>query len=82
MIFLNSGIVIGDFNINMLKDNDCQELAKTYGFQPVVHTSTTIKNSLLDQAFVNFELNDETLKVEVLPSYFSDHHLICLCIRK
>ena len=82
MLFFTSGVIIGDFNVNMLTNNDCQELASEYGFWPVVHTSTTIKGSLLDQAFINFNLSDENLKVEVLPSYFSDHHLICLCIRK
>ena len=82
MLFSTSGVIIGDFNVNMLTNNDCQELASKYGFRPVVPSSTTIKGSLLDQAFINFNLSDETLKVEVLPSYFSDHHLICLCIRK
>ena len=76
MLFSTSGVIIGDFNVNMLTNNDCQELASKYGFRPIVSSSTTIKGSLLDQAFINFNLSDENLKVEVLLSYFSDHHLI------
>ena len=64
MLFFTSGVIIGDFNVNMLTNNDCQELAIEYGFRPVVHSSTTIKGSLLDQAFINFNLSHETLKVE------------------
>ena len=81
-LFLFSAIVIGDFNVNMLKNKDLQEAASVYGFFPAVNLATTINGSLLDQSFINFEIDHDDLNVEILPSYFSDHHLIILCLRK
>ena len=77
-----TAIVLGDFNINMMKDKDCLQLADQYGFRALITEPTTIKGSLLDQVFINLETEESNLKVEILPSYFSDHHLITVCLQK
>ena len=49
----SNAIVLGDFNIDMNKDNSLQNCAAKSGFSPLVSCDTTINNSLLDQVFVN-----------------------------
>ena len=66
----------------MMKDKECLQLADQYGFRALITEPTTIKGSLLDQVFINLETEESELKVEVLPSYFSDHHLITVCLLK
>ena len=78
--FLFTAVVAGDFNIDMMKDQECLTLAHNYGFRAHIEVPTTIKGSLLDQVFTNFDVNEQNFRLEVLPSYFSDHHLVTLCI--
>ena len=76
---VSKSLVFGDFNTDMLQSMDCQILAKSHGFHPLIEVPTTINNTLLDNVFVNF---DSRLAVEVIPAYFSDHHLIVICMKK
>ena len=77
----NAGLILGDFNFNMMEDDSLYRIAASYGFKPVVSSSTTHQDHLLDQVFISVNMSEETYEVLVLPSYFSDHHLIVLCIR-
>ena len=74
-------MIMGDFNRDMLKFNDLQTISKSYNYVPLVSTPTTIHQSLLDQIFIRPK-NGLEFKLEVLPSYFSIHHLVVLCIKK
>jgi hypothetical protein len=78
----NVGLVLGDFNINMLEDDSLYEVASSEGFRPLVTSGTTIHEHLLDQMFINSNISEKEIQVQVLPSYFSDHHLVVLCIKK
>jgi hypothetical protein len=76
------GLVLGDFNINMLEDDSLYKVASSEGFKPLVTSGTTIHEHLLDQMFINSDIDEESIQVQVFPSYFSDHHLVVLCIKK
>ena len=73
-------LVLGDFNYNMVEDTSIQDIAENEGFQPTVSRGTTIHDHLLDQIFISPDVNNNNLAVCVLPSYFSDHHLVVLCV--
>ena len=75
-----ASLLLGDFNVNMLQNESILETAENYGFHSIVDSGTTINNHLLDQVFLN--VSAEKLKVVVLPAYFSDHHLVIICIPK
>ena len=75
-------IILGDFNLYDEKETDFEnsrinKIAHENGFVPMVNEGTTINGHLLDQIFISKGVNE--LKIEVLPSYYSDHHLIVLC---
>ena len=77
-------IITGDFNLYDEHDKDIgllNSLAKLNGFVPTVHQGTTINDHLLDQIFVNDHLKESFTSVN-LPSYFSDHNLVVLCLKK
>ena len=76
-----ASIIMGDFNIDMRKDNSLATVASLEGFSPLVDCGTTIHDSLLDQIFINFE-TPINWKVVSLQSYFSDHNLIVLCMKR
>ena len=77
-------IIAGDFNLYDEK-NEHNELlnssAQKYGFVPTVHHGTTIHDHLLDQIFITKTHNEDS-KTVILPSYFSDHNLVVLCLPK
>ena len=75
-------IILGDFNINTLEDSDLMGLAIEHKFESLVQNSTTINGNILDQIYVcnfPFLVNCE---VVTMPSYFSDHDLVVLCVPK
>ena len=78
-------IVAGDFNMYD-ENNKYNELlnscAEKYGFAPMVHQGTTIHDHILDQIFINDEKKRSSSKIVILPSYFSDHSLVVLCLKK
>ena len=75
-------LILGDFNINMLEDNDLMGLAMKHELNPLVQNSTTINGHLLDQMYVcNLPFIDYC-EVVTMPSYFSDHDLVVLCLPK
>ena len=77
-------IITGDFNLYDEHDKDIgllNSFAKQNGFVPTVHQGTTINDHLLDQIFVNDHLKESFTSVN-LPSYFSDHNLVVLCLKK
>ena len=75
-------IILGDFNINTLKDSDLMGIAREHKFESLVQTSTTINGNILDQIYVcNFPLL-YNYEVVTIPSYFSDHDLVVLCVPK
>ena len=76
-----NSIIMGDFNINMKEDDSLKSIANTEGFFPLVDCGTTIHDSQLDQIFINFQ-TPVNWKVVSLQSYFSDHDLIVLCVKK
>ena len=79
----DNSILLGDFNINTKEDRSLNDLAYKENFVPIVDCTTTIHGSILDQVFVNSTLLETiSFSVEVLHSYFSDHDLVVLCIRK
>lgn len=78
----NVGLILGDFNFNMIEDDSLQRVAASHCFKPIVSHPTTIHEHLLDQIFINSSISEEAIRVHVLPSYFSDHHLVVLCIKK
>ena len=75
-------MILGDFNIDTLKDDELVGLVKKHKFIPLVKNFTTINGNLLDQIYVcNFPILD-SCKVVTVPSYFSDHDLVVLCLPK
>ena len=74
-------IIMGDFNIDMKQDNSLETVARANGFLPIVDVATTIYDSLLDQVFINFPM-PRNWEVISLQSYFSDHNLVVLCLKK
>ena len=75
-------MILGDFNINTSKDDDLVGLVMKHQFIPLVENNTTINGNLLDQIYVcNFPFFDN-YEVVTLPSYFSDHDLVVLCLPK
>ena len=57
-------------------------LAIEHKFESLVQNSTTINGNILDQIYVcnfPFLVNYE---VVTMPSYFSDHDLVVLCVPK
>ena len=75
-------IILGDFNINMLDDESLMLLQVKYKFIPMIDVGTTINGHLLDQIFVsNFPFFSDC-DVVTLPTYFSDHDMLVLCIPK
>ena len=81
----NPTIVAGDFNLYD-ESNKYNELltgcAKNHGFAPLVHQGTTINDHILDQIFINDDNQRSSSKTVILPSYFSDHSLVILCLKK
>ena len=81
---LYPSIIAGDFNLYDEK-NEYNELlnstAQKYGFVPTVYHGTTIHDHLLDQIFIT-KAHSEDSKTVILPSYFSDHNLVVLCLPK
>merc|ERR1712212_547357 len=78
-------IIAGDFNLydENNKSNDLlNSCAREYGFVPMVEEGTTIHDHLLDQFFINCENYKYNSKSVILPSYFSDHSLVVLCVKK
>ena len=78
-------IIAGDFNLHddNNKSNDLlNSCAQEYGFVPMVDEGTTIHDHLLDQFFINCDNYENESKSVILPSYFSDHSLVVLCITK
>ena len=78
-------IIAGDFNLHddNNKSNDLlNSCAQEYGFVPMVDEGTTIHDHLLDQFFINCDNYKNESKSVILPSYFSDHSLVVLCIKK
>ena len=84
-VFLNhkktDSIIMGDFNINMKEDFSLEAVASAEGFYPIVRCGTTIHDSLLDQIFINFS-KPSNWEVVSLQSYFSDHNLIVVCMKR
>ena len=75
-------MILGDFNIDTLKDNDLVSLVKKHKFVPLVENGTTINGNPLDQIYVcNFPILDKC-EVVTVPSYFLDHDLVVLCLPK
>ena len=75
-------MILGDFNIDTLKDDDLVSLVKKHKFVPLVENGTTINGNPLDQIYVcNFPILDKC-EVVTVPSYFSDHDLVVLCLPK
>ena len=77
----SNSIIMGDFNINMKDDNSLESIACAKGFFPLVDCGTTIHDTVLDQIFINFPM-PRNWKVVSLQSYFSDHNLVVLCMKK
>ena len=78
---LYPSIIAGDFNLYDDENEHNESLnscALRYGFVPTVHHGTTIHDHLLDQIFINGTYS----KTIILPSYFSDHNLVVLCLPK
>ena len=77
-------VILGDFNLYDENGRDMEQLnvlASNNEFVPIVKEGTTINGHLLDQVFVN-NTSMQSLHTEVLPSYFSDHNLVVVCIKK
>ena len=82
---IKPSIIAGDFNLydeNGRYNGLLNSLALENNYFPLVHKSTTINGHLLDQIFINDENYVNSSKIVTLPSYFSDHDLIVLCIKK
>ena len=77
----SKSFIMGDFNINMREDHSLETIARTKGFIPLVDCATTIHDTLLDQVFINFPAPKNS-HIVVLQSYFSDHDLVVLCMKK
>ena len=78
-------IIAGDFNLydNNNKYNGLlNSSAHENNFFPLVNESTTVNGHILDQIFVNDKKYLNSCKIVNLPSYFSDHNLIVLCVKK
>ena len=81
----NPTIIAGDFNLYDESDKYNELLtscARNYGFTPLVHQGTTINDHILDQIFINEDNQRSSSKTVILPSYFSDHNLVILCLKK
>ena len=77
-------IILGDFNLhdeNGSSNLKLNEIAQKHDFSPMVHEGTTINGHILDQIYVTDSLKKE-MEIVVLHSYFSDHNLIVLCMKK
>ena len=78
-------IILGDFNLHDENGRDMKHLnslATDNGFIPMVKEGTTVNGHLLDQAYITDTGNRNYLDTVVLPSYFSDHSLVVVCIKK
>ena len=74
-IFYNPvDIILGDFNINVLHENN-RLLHVLSAYKQVVTKSTHISGSLLDHVYVYKEFS-RTLSVNVIDIYFSDHDAV------
>ena len=81
----SSSIILGDFNLHDQDGRDMEQLnslAIDNGFNPLIKEGTTINDHLLDQVFITNTSSTQLLKTAVLPSYFSDHSLVVVCIQK
>ena len=79
-------IIMGDFNLydeNGKSLKNLNTLAIQNGFIPLINKGTTINGHLLDQIFItDTGKNRNHQKTVILPSYFSDHNLVVLCLEK
>ena len=78
-------IILGDFNLHDENGKDMEQLhsiAINCGFNPVIKEGTTINGNLLDQVFINNTIGKQCLETAVIPSYFSDHSPVVVCMEK
>ena len=77
-------VILGDFNSydeNNMFNSQLNALANKYGFIETVRQGTTVNDHLLDQIYVTDTKQYDLMKMVVLPSYFSDHNLVILCLK-
>lgn len=71
-----SCMIVGDFNINLLKTADLsvtrlQNFFLSHNFHQCLHTHTSDYGSLIDHCWTNIARTQ--VQITVLESYFSDH---------
>ena len=72
-------IIVGDFNVDLRKypDHKILSFMLKRGLRQVVNKPTTDYGSILDHAYVNFNV---LVDVDVVDTYYSDHDAVCLSI--
>ena len=81
--FTKPVLVLGDFNIDLLKlpENILSQKLKEYGFKQLVLQATHISGGLIDHVYAYLPNGEHCEVFKIHPLYYSDHDAIC-CILK
>ena len=71
-------IVMGDFNIDLLKQQNCTflQLMSNFGYSQLVKSPTTAQGSLLDHVYCSNPFGNNDIVIQVQDTYYSDHDTV------
>ena len=73
---------MGDFNIAFKEDSKIDKEMKGMGFLQLVTSATHDKGNLIDHIYVNEEIIDKGCSTEKNASYYSDHDIVTIFVKK
>ena len=81
--FTRTVIVLGDFNIDLLKqpDNLLSQSLKSLGFKQLVLQATHISGSLIDHVYAFLPNGEHCEEIKIHPLYYSDHDAVCFILK-
>ena len=81
--FSRAVIVLGDFNIDLLKqpENMLSQSLKGLGFKQLVLQATHISGSLIDHVYAFLPNGEQCELFKIHPLYYSDHDAICFILK-
>ena len=74
--------IMGDTNMDFLKECKLNEFLENKGFQQLVQCATRDSGTLIDQAYANEALRSLDITTEQCGAYYSDHDVITISIPK
>ena len=81
--FTRTVIVLGDFNIDLLKqpENLFSQSMKGLGFKQLVLQATHISGSLIDHVYAFLPNGEQCEVFKIHPLYYSDHDAVCFILK-